>query len=144
MKSVLFLCTGNSARSQMAEALANHFLAGCWQAFSAGVKPSPYGVHHAARAVLQELGIDTAELYSKSVDVFQEMPMDLIVTVCDHAAEHCPAWLAEGRTVHVPFADPSHVRESEEAQTDAFRHTRDLLRNTLLTRLDNFCTADST
>ncbi len=135
MKQVLFLCTGNSARSQLAEALTNHYCGTAWQAVSAGVAPSGH-VHPQALAVLQELGIATAPLYSKSVDMFRSQPFDLIVTVCDSAAANCPVWFHEGKVIHVPFTDPSRVVGPGDAKRQAFRQTREQMRDTLLPQLD--------
>ncbi len=137
MKKVLFLCTGNSARSQLAEALTNHFCSNTWQAASAGVAPSGH-VHPQALAVLQELGVETRALYSKSLEDFRNQSFDLIVTVCDSAAAECPVWLHEGQVVHVPFADPSHVIGPGDAKRQAFRETRERMRTTLLPQLDTW------
>ena len=94
-RKVLFLCTGNSARSQMAEAIVNARLGDAWEAVSAGTKPAGY-VHPVALRVLQETGIEHRGR-SKSADEFRLMTFDLVVTVCDSAAEECPVWLGQGR-----------------------------------------------
>ncbi len=140
MKQVLFLCTGNSARSQLAEALTNHFCHDTWHASSAGVAPAGQ-VHPQALAVLQELQIATTSLYAKSVEEFRTHPFDLIVTVCDSAAANCPTWLHEGKVVHVPFADPSHVVGPGDAKRQAFRQTRERMREILLPQLDAWAEA---
>lgn len=137
MKSVLFLCTGNSARSQMAEALTNHHRRAAWQASSAGIAPSSHGVHPQALAVLREAGIDTSDLHPKSLDAFQAVPPDLVVTVCDNAAAHCPLWVRAGVVAHVPFADPSSVVGPGDAKRKAFRATRDQMLETLVRRLES-------
>src|SRR5690606_15793023 len=98
-KRGLFLSTGNSARSQMAEALVNARLGDEWQAVSAGTRPSGY-VHPQAVAALAEVGIEH-EGRSKTPDEFREVAFDLVVTVCDAAAEDCPVWLGQGRRVHL-------------------------------------------
>ena len=136
MKTVLFICTGNSARSQLAEALTNHVRPGEWQAVSAGVAPSPAGVHPQARAVLQESGVPTSALRSKHLDEFRAAGPDLVVTVCDSAAQECPAWLGEGAVVHHPLPDPSHAIGPGDAKRNAFRRTRDRIRRELVDRLD--------
>ncbi len=136
MKTVLFICTGNSARSQLAEALTNHVRPGEWQAVSAGVAPSPAGVHPQARAVLQESGVPTSALRAKHLDEFRDAGLDLVVTVCDSAAQECPAWLGEGTVVHHSLPDPSHVIGSGDAKRNAFRRTRDRIRSELVDRLD--------
>jgi arsenate reductase len=123
LKKVLFLCTGNSCRSQMAQALVNHRLGGTWQAYSAGTQPSGY-VHPKALAVLEEIGIHH-EGYSKGVSAIKDIPFDLVVTVCDDAAENCPAWLGEGKKIHVGFPDPAKATGSDEEITVFFRKVRD-------------------
>jgi arsenate reductase (thioredoxin) len=120
---VLFLCTGNSARSQIAEAIVNARLGEQWEAVSAGTQPSGY-VHPAAIAVLREIGIEHTGR-SKSADEFRDLPFDLVVTVCDDAAENCPIWLGKGRRVHMGFPDPSKATGTEEQVLAAFRAVRD-------------------
>jgi arsenate reductase (thioredoxin) len=122
-KKVLFLCTGNSARSQMAEALVNAQLGETWQAFSAGSLPTGY-VHPVALEVLSELGIDHHGR-SKSITEFMGQSFDLVVTVCDPAADECPVWLGKGRRVEIPFPDPAKVTGSEADKLAAFRDVRD-------------------
>jgi arsenate reductase len=104
-KRVLFLCTGNSCRSQLAEALVEARLGESWEAFSAGIRPAGY-VHPLAIQVLKEIGIEHAGR-SKSMDEFRGQPFDLVVTVCDDAAENCPVWLGQGKRAHVGFPDPA-------------------------------------
>ncbi len=120
-KKVLFLCTGNSCRSQMAEAIINHVLPG-WQAFSAGTKPAGF-VHPLAIQVLHEIGI-IHEGYSKSTDQFRDIPFNLVITVCDDAAENCPIWLGKGGKMHLGFPDPAKASGSEEEILQAFRKVR--------------------
>ena len=86
-RRVLFLCTGNSCRSQMAEGLVNHFLGVTWEAHSAGTQPSGY-VHPMAVQAMAELGIDLSSSRSKSTDEFRDVVFDRVVTVCDHAAKN--------------------------------------------------------
>jgi arsenate reductase len=117
---VLFLCTGNSCRSQMAEGLVNHYLGETWQAYSAGTHPSGY-VHLLASQAMLERGIDISSQRSKSVDEFQGKPFDLVVTVCDDAAENCPVWLGQGRVVHMGFPDPARASGSPSQMLAVFR-----------------------
>jgi arsenate reductase len=105
MKKVLFLCTGNSCRSQMAEAIINARLSETWQAFSAGTKPTGY-VHPKAISALSEIGINHVGR-SKLADEFKGVDFDLVVTVCDSAAEECPVWLGKGKRTHHSFPDPA-------------------------------------
>jgi arsenate reductase (thioredoxin) len=117
-RRVLFLCTGNSCRSQIAEAIANARLSDEWQAFSAGTRPAG-SVHPKAVAVLKEIGIEH-EGRSKLADEFSGQDFDLIVTVCDSAAEECPLWLGKGKKVHHSFPDPAKTDTIED-----FRQVRD-------------------
>ncbi len=125
-KSVLFLCTGNSCRSQMAEAITNHFLGGSWQAFSAGTQPAGY-VHPLAVQVLAEIGIQHQGT-SKSAEVFRSQPFDRVITVCDDAAETCPVWLGQGVRAHLGFRDPAKAAGKPEEVLVVFRQVRDEIR----------------
>jgi arsenate reductase len=122
-KKVLFLCTGNSCRSQMAEAIVNARLCDQWEAVSAGTKPAGY-VHPKAIQVLQEIGIDHHG-QSKLADEYRSLPLDLVVTVCDSAAEECPVWLVPGKRIHLNFEDPAKATGSEVEILNAFRKVRD-------------------
>lgn len=122
-RRVLFLCTGNSCRSQMAEAIVNARLGDTWEAYSAGTQPTGY-VHALAVRVLEEIGIQH-EGRSKRTDEYRETPFDLVVTVCDDAAENCPLWLGQGRRVHLSFPDPAKATGSEEEVLAVFRQVRD-------------------
>ncbi len=130
-KTVLFLCTGNSCRSQMAEGLVNHFLGDAWQAVSAGTQPSGY-VHPLAVTAMAELGIDISGGRSKNADEFRALPLDLVITVCDDAAENCPLWLGQGRVVHHAFQDPAKANGTEAEKMLVFRRVRDEIQNWLL------------
>ena len=122
-RHVLFLCTGNSARSQMAEAIVNARLGEQWEAQSAGTRPAGF-VHPMAQQVLAEIGIDH-QGRSKSVDEARDLSLDLVVTVCDSAAEECPLWLGRGRRFHLGFPDPAKTPGSEQEKLAAFRAVRD-------------------
>lgn len=126
-KRVLFLCTGNSARSQLAEALTRHFLGDRWEAYSAGTQPA-LQVHPLAVRALDELGIDASGQQPKSLLEFRAVPFDLVITVCDHAAQNCPAWLGAGHKVHLGFPDPAIATGTEEEQLAVFRQVRDAIR----------------
>jgi arsenate reductase len=104
-KTVLILCTGNSCRSQMAEALVNHDLGPGVRAISAGTRPQPK-VADGAITALSQAGIGTAGLYPKDVDVVMNEPIDLVITVCDNAKEACPVFPRPIPSVHLPFHDP--------------------------------------
>lgn len=105
MKNVLILCTGNSCRSQMAEVLVNHHLAGQVRALSAGTKPQPR-VADGAIAALKEAGLPTDGLHPKDVDAVMDESIDLVVTVCDNAKETCPVFPRPVKAIHLPFHDP--------------------------------------
>ena len=132
MRNILFLCTHNSARSILAEALLNHLDAQAptrrWQAWSAGSSPRPgQQPHPLALEVLQHAGIATEGLHSKSWDAFAAPGaphMDLIITVCDSAAgEVCPIWPGHPASAHWGYADPSAGDALDEAKREAFRQT---------------------
>ena len=118
MKKVLFLCTGNSCRSQMAEAIINARLGDTWEAVSAGTKPAGY-VHPKALSALSEIGIQHTGS-SKRADEFRDVDFDLVVTVCDSAAEECPIWLGKGKRLHHSFPDPALTDDIND-----FRKVRD-------------------
>jgi len=120
---VLFLCTGNSCRSQLAEAIVNARLGDEWHAYSAGTKPAGH-VHPNALRVLAEIGIEHPGR-SKSVQEYRGQPFDLVVTVCDAAAEDCPLWLGQGQRVHLGFPDPAKATGTEAEILTAFRRVRD-------------------
>jgi arsenate reductase len=126
---VLVLCTGNSARSQMAEGLINAQLADRFVAQSAGTQPAGY-VHAQAIAALREIGIDISDHRSKSIDEFKGTAFDVVITVCDNAAENCPVWLGQGQRVHIGFPDPAAAPPDRQAQQ--FRAVRDAIQDRLL------------
>jgi len=130
---VLFLCTGNSCRSQMAEAIINYDLADTWRAQSAGTRPTG-AVHPLALAALAEIGI-RHHGRSKSVEEFRQAAFDLVVTVCDAAAEDCPIWLGRGARVHIGFPDPARASGSEAERMSAFRRVRDDIRRLVVAAL---------
>jgi arsenate reductase len=130
---VLILCTGNSARSQMAEGLLRHDGGDRFEVESAGTKPST--VRPEAIAVMRELGIDISTHRSKSVDEFTGQQFDCVITVCDNARDTCPVFPAAARTLHHSFEDPAAVTGSDEERLAAFRRVRDQLRAWLVKTL---------
>ncbi len=134
---VLFLCTGNSARSQMAEGLVNAFLGERWEAFSAGTHPTGY-VHPLAVEAMAEIGVDIAGQVSKHVDVYRGEDFDLVITVCDDAAKNCPVWLGKGRRLHIGFPDPAASTGTPEERLEVFREVRDGIRERIFPVLENF------
>jgi arsenate reductase len=136
--SVLILCTGNSARSQMAEGLFRHEGGDRYEVFSAGTRPSR--VRPEAIAVLAEIGIDISGQRSKSVDEFIGQPLDLVITVCDNAREACPVFPGRTRRLHWPFEDPAGAQGSEDERKAAFRRVRDQIQK----RIQAFLAEEST
>ena len=130
MFKVLFLCTENACRSQMAEGLVNHYLADKVQGFSAGVRPSL--VNPRAIQVMAELGIDISHHRSKSVDDLAEEQFDLVITVCDQAQQQCPLFPGETEVMHVGFPDPARASGTDEEIMTTFRQVRDDLRDELI------------
>jgi len=122
-KRVLILCTGNSARSQMAEGLLRQEAGDRFEVFSAGTKPST--VRPEAIAVMSEIGIDISGHRSKSVDEFSGMTLDYVITVCDSAKESCPVFPGATKRLHWPFEDPAPVQGTEEQRRAVFRNVRD-------------------
>lgn len=130
-RKVLFLCTGNSCRSQMAEAIVNTRMGDRWEAVSAGTKPAGY-IHPKALAVLEEIKIKHTGS-SKLADEFQGVNFDLVVTVCDSAAEECPVWLGKGEKVHYSFPDPTKTDD-----LDNFRKMRDDIEREIIALLEDY------
>jgi arsenate reductase len=132
---VLILCTGNSARSQMAEGLFRQAGGDRYEVFSAGTKPSL--VRPEATAVMREIGIDISGHRSKSVDEFAGQEPDLVITVCDNAKESCPVFPSATQRLHWPFEDPAAMAGSEEQRLAAFRSIRDQIQGRIQLFLDN-------
>ena len=122
---VLFLCTGNSARSQMAEAFVRHYAGGAVEAYSAGLEPK--GIHPLTRQVMQEIGLGLSGQYAKSVtDYMGRLHFGYLVTVCSQAEERCPAvFPGVARRLHWGFEDPAAFAGSDEEKLEKFRQVRD-------------------
>ncbi|MGP8243445.1 MAG: arsenate reductase ArsC [Bryobacteraceae bacterium] len=127
MKRVLILCTGNSARSQMAEGLLRHAAGDRFEVFSAGTRPSR--VRPEAIAVMRELGIDISGHRSKSVEEFAGQSFDYVLTVCDNARESCPIFPGGAIMIHRSFEDPAALEGSDEQRLALFRRVRDEMRH---------------
>ena len=125
-QTVLILCTGNSARSQMAEGLLRHDAGDRFDVSSAGTHPSR--VRPEAIAVMREIGIDISGHRSKSVDEFASRNFDYVLTVCDQAKESCPIYPGHGNRLHHSFDDPAAAGGSDEDKLAAFRRVRDEIR----------------
>ena len=122
-KRVLFLCTHNSCRSQMAEGLVNHFLGDRFEAFSAGTEATR--VNPLAARVMAELGIDLAAHRSKTLDEFVSHPFDYVITLCGDANEKCPLFFGGVQREHIGFDDPSRLKGKEENVLPEYRRVRD-------------------
>ena len=119
---VLFLCTGNSCRSQMAEGWARHLKGDLIEAYSAGV--DPHGMNPLAVRVMSEVGVDLSGHHSKHVDTLLGVPFDYVVTVCDQANESCPVFPGEARRLHVGFDDPPRLARDAASEEEALPHYR--------------------
>ena len=127
---VLFLCTGNSCRSQMAEGWARHFHAPRIEAFSAGIET--HGMNPRAVEAMREAGVDISGHRSKTVDQLPAANFDYVVTVCGHADEHCPTFPQTCRILHVGFEDPPQIPtsgDSSDARLEPYRRVRDEIRS---------------
>jgi len=128
--TILFLCTGNSCRSQMAEGWANHLKGDSIQAYSAGIET--HGLNLLAVKVMAEAGVDISGRRSKLVDELEDIEFDYVVTVCDSAREQCPFFPGAAKQVHKSFDDPPRLAEgarSEEEALDHYRRVRDEIRD---------------
>lgn len=135
-KRVLFLCNGNSCRSQMAEAIVNHEFAREWAAFSAGSNPSGF-IHPIALQVIADADIEY-EGYSKSVDEFKDQEFDVVITLCDAAREACPTWLKQGKIFHLGFADPALFDGTDEQKYPVFKETFEAIAATVIKYLNDY------
>jgi arsenate reductase len=122
-RRVLFLCTGNSARSQIAEGTLRYLAGDEYEVFSAGTEPK--GMHPLAVQVMRESGIDISDQRSKSLDEYLRSPFDAVITVCDRANEQCPVFPGNGERIHWSFDDPAAAESTEEQRLAVFRRVRD-------------------
>lgn len=122
-KKILFLCTGNSARSQMAEGWGRSLGQNDWEVRSAGIFPSY--VHPLAIRVMEEIGVDISKQESKSMDQFLQTEFDYIITLCDHAASACPVFPGQGKRIDWSFEDPAAAIGTIEERLVVFRKVRD-------------------
>lgn len=125
VKRVLFLCTGNSARSQMAEALLRDLGGDAVEVTSAGIEPK--GLHSLAVKAMSDIGIDISGQKSKGLDAVVGQPLDFVITVCDNANESCPIFPGDTERVHWSFEDPAAAQGSDEERLRVFRRVRDEL-----------------
>jgi arsenate reductase len=123
---VLFLCTGNACRSQIAEGWARHLKSDCIEAFSAGIRP--IGVSSRAAKVMAEAGVDISSQWSKHIDEFAGVDVDYVITVCDYARESCPVFPFKAKHIHKPFEDPYFASGTDEQVMSVFRKVRDQIK----------------
>lgn len=140
-KKVLFICTHNSARSQMAEGLVNALYGDMFEAFSAGTQATQ--VNPLAIEVMKEIGIDISHHKSKGLEGFLDKDLDCVITVCDHANETCPFFPGGRSRLHKGFEDPAAVTGTDEEKREAFRRVRDQIRQWLEGELHGICGAGS-
>jgi len=129
-KKILFVCTHNSSRSQMAEGMLRELKGDRWEAYSAGTAPT--GVHPGAIAAMAEICIDIRDHRAKGIGAFQGIVFDEVVTVCDHAQESCPVVPGGGVKRHQSFSDPAAARGTEAEVLAAFRRVRDEIRDWIM------------
>ena len=134
-RRVLFVCTGNTCRSQMAEAIARHERGAAWEAFSAGTIPGERVNPLAVRA-MREIGIDISQAQPKSVAALGAQAFDLAITLCDSAAELCPRVDGAARQLHLGFPDPADATGSEAERMAVYRAVRDAIRAQIIAVLD--------
>jgi arsenate reductase len=125
-KKVLFLCTGNSCRSQIAEGWARHLKADSIEAYSAGIRP--IGVNPKVIKVMAEAGVDISMHTSKHLDDLQNVDFDYVITLCDNAAQNCPVFSGKAKVLHRPFKDPYFATGTEEQIMAEFREVRDKIK----------------
>ncbi|KAA0258161.1 arsenate reductase ArsC [Deferribacter autotrophicus] len=126
-KKLLFLCTGNSCRSQMAEGYGRLYLGDRFDVYSAGIEK--HGLNHYMIKVMEEDGVDVSNHYSKTLNDLSDIDFDVVVTVCGHANETCPAYLAKAKIIHRGFEDPAKATGSEDEILQVFRKVRDEIKN---------------
>lgn len=126
MKTILFICTGNSCRSQMAEGLAKRMLPKNWQVFSAGIRAD--GMNKYAMKVMKEIGVDISKQYSKTLDDIKDVKPDVVITLCDNAKKSCPSYPGAAIKEHWGLKDPAEAEGSEEEILKVYREIRDEIR----------------
>ena len=129
IKRVLFLCTGNSCRSQMADGIVNHDFAGKVEAVSAGTEP--HGLNARAVMVMNEIGIDISKNSSDHLSLYQQDSFDYVISLCGRADEKCPAFFGGIKRLHIPFDDPPRATGEDEEIMPVYRRVRDEIRQEL-------------
>ena len=127
-KKILFVCTGNACRSQMAEAWANRLKSDQIDAYSAGSHPAGF-VSTRVIKTMQEAGVDMSSAWSKPIDQWQDIEFDYVITLCDYAKEYCPVFPEPTRMVHKAFADPMAIMGNDQMTMNAFGRARDMIKD---------------
>lgn len=125
-RRVLFLCTGNSARSQMAEGLLRHLASDRFEVYSAGTHP--VGLNPGAIEAMHDIGVDISQHRSKKMSEFLNDPFDYVITVCDRAKDSCPLWPHAAKLIHWSFEDPAEAKGFPEKRQGSFRQVREEIR----------------
>lgn len=128
--NILFVCTGNSCRSQMAEGLARFLGGDAVDVYSAGT--NPIGIVERTYKVMKEIGVDISGQTSDPLEIYIGQPFDYVITLCGHAEAMCPTWNGSGKRFHWPVPDPYSVQGGEEEIIAAYRSARDMIRNTII------------
>ncbi|MCP4451091.1 MAG: arsenate reductase ArsC [Planctomycetes bacterium] len=131
-KRILFVCTGNACRSQMAEAWATRLKPHDIEAYSAGSHPAGFVSQRVIKA-MQEAGVDMSRAWSKPLDEWVDVDFDYVVTLCDHAKENCPVFRAPTRMAHKDFPDPMAIMGNDQTTMNAFRRVRDMIKEFVMT-----------
>ena len=126
MKKILVLCTGNSCRSQIAEGYLRHFAKGTAEVYSAGIQT--HGVNLLAIEIMEDDGIDISNHTSNTVDEYNHLDFDFVITVCDNAKENCPIFSSKAKQIHSNFPDPAKAKGSNEEIKTEFRKVRDSIK----------------
>ncbi|MDH4203386.1 MAG: arsenate reductase ArsC [Phycisphaerae bacterium] len=137
---ILFLCTGNSCRSQMAEGWCRHLKGDIIEPYSAGIET--HGLNPNAVQVMAEAGVDISGHTSQHIDEFKDIPLDYVITVCDHANERCPIFAGKTKVIHVGFDDPPKLAKeaaTEQEALDCYRRVRDEIKIFIETLPERIC-----
>jgi arsenate reductase len=132
-KKILFICINNSARSQIAEGFMKSFFSNKYDSYSAGIKPTkinPYAIE-----VMNEIGIDISQQYSKKIDEFKNIRFNIVITVCDNAMETCP-YIPGEKVIHKNFIDPVKINGNKNEKLEFFRKTRDEIKKWIVDKFD--------
>jgi len=134
-QKLIFICTGNSCRSQMAEGLMRNLVGEKFDIYSAGTSPSK--VHPNAICVMKEINIDISNHTSDGIDCYIDIAMDIVITVCDHAKQNCPVFPKSNKQLHWDIVEPFDGWNNNKKQLNKFREVRDIINNRILKLIDS-------